>query len=432
MPSFKTFAPGASILALALSAALAGPAMADDSSFIGVESMDVFLDATPVVTVRNIAGNHLLDNLNLAVQENTIPVNVGGYVTCTGTEFENWKRREGTFLSGGAFGIGRTSLLMSKALPDSNSIDHFQDMDAHTFQMPAALLGNPQINVDPVAAVLAAAEQAPDRLAWLRQDHVLTVKIPLRWESTCTSFFRNKVLKTTDYEWSDVSYLAKDVDLKIEYKGDPQLVLDIVNAQLGQGQGLPDQLDGGYQPFKITKMNFQPDMPHHIGACPATTTIRLQYEGLGKGTIQMVVYDGAKIIEGPLNFLYDSSKGEDYYYFDIETPKPAAHELNKTVSHNLIVKVRTKDWKSQAWDAGYKQMDSSIWNVRCTPQLNPVIGGNGGGKVGGHQGNSGGSGPSVTPTLRVKPAVVPQPASPGRVQAPTDSGPARPIIRRAQ
>src|SRR3546814_1913963 len=105
---------------------------------------------------------------------------LGGYVECLGTVSENWKEREGYALKGGAFGLGRTSLLMSKALPSSSSIDHVQDMDAHTFQMPAALLGNPQIGVNPIAAVLAAAEQAPDRLAWLSQDHVLTVKIPLR------------------------------------------------------------------------------------------------------------------------------------------------------------------------------------------------------------------------------------------------------------
>src|SRR3546814_15326834 len=89
---------------------------------------------------------------------------------------------------------------MSKALPSSSSIDHVQDMDAHTFQLPAALLGNPQIGVNPIAAVLAAAEQAPDRPAWLRQDYVLTVKIPLRCEAECARYTRHNIHKLTTTE----------------------------------------------------------------------------------------------------------------------------------------------------------------------------------------------------------------------------------------
>lgn len=430
MPSFKSVALGASALAFAF-ATLTAPALADDSHFDGVKSMDVSLSgAAPVVIVRNVADSKLLENLNLALHQNTITVPVGGSVECLGITSENWKWRYGYALGGGAFGIGRSSLLMSKDLPSSSSIDHVQDSDAHTFQMPANLLGNPQIGVDPVAEVLAAAEQAPDKLAWLRQDHVLTVKIPLRWEAGCGSYNRNKITKHNIFEHPKTSYLTRDVDLKIAYMGDPQLDTPKVNAQLGQGQGLPDQIDGGYQPFKITKMNFQPNMPHHIGACPATTTIRLDYEGVGRGALRLVIRDGAKIIDGPVNFLYQSKNGQDHYFFDIETPKPAASDLNKTVSHHLSVKVQTKDWKSQAWDSEYKLMDSAVWNVRCTPQVNPVLGG---GAVSGAKKNGGNGGPSVSPTLQVKPAVVPQPASPGRVQAPTDGDPAKPrIIRRAQ
>src|SRR3546814_18322524 len=93
--------------------------------------MDVFLpNAVPEITIGNIAANHLLANLDLAIQETTIAVVVGGYVECLGTVSENWKEREGYALKGGAFGLGRTSLLMSKALPSSYSIAHVQDMDA--------------------------------------------------------------------------------------------------------------------------------------------------------------------------------------------------------------------------------------------------------------------------------------------------------------
>lgn len=432
MPSFKSVALGASALALAFST-LTAPALADDSSFNGAKSMDVSLSgATPVVSVRNVAANKLLQNLDLAVQENSIAVGVGGYVECLGTTSENWKFRHGYALNGGAFGIGRSNLLMSKDLPSSSSIDHVQDMDAHTFQMPANLLGNPQIGVDPVAAVLAAAEQAPDKLAWLRQDHVLTVKIPLRWEAGCAPYTRNKISKHTIMEYTEpTSYLTKDVDLKIEYKGDPQIYA--LNAQLAQGGGLPNQLDAGDQPMKITQMYFQPNMPHHVGACPATTKIHVLYKGVGKGELTIRITDGGEKINESYVLPFDAEDGQQLYDFEINTLKPGNFNLNKTVAHNLAVFVRYNDQNPQTPWTSSQQMDTAIWKHRCTPQVNPVLGGNGGGKVGGYQGNGGNSGPSVSPTLQVKPAVVPQPASPGRVQAPTDGDPATPrIIRRAQ
>lgn len=406
MPCFKTFAQGASALAFGC-AVLAAPALADDSQLNGVKSMNVQLSgAVPVVTVRNIDATHRLGDLELAIKEHQIAVPVGAQVECLGTTSENWKWRHGYALGGGAFGIGRTTLLMEQALANMASIDHVKDTGARAFQMPSALLANPQIAIDPVAEVLAAADKAPDKLAWLRQDHVITVKIPLRVEAQCHTYSRNKLTKVTVLEGSGPgefnSYLTKDVNLKIEYKGDSQLYTPAdntpkLNAQLGQGQGLPNQIGGGYQPFKLTSMQFQPNMPHHVGACPAKTTIRLQYEGLGRGTIQISVHEGAKIIDGPHNFLYDGKNGEDYYYFDIETPKPAASDLNKTVSHNLTVRVRTKDWKSQTWDGGYAQMDQAVWKHRCTPQVNPALGGGAPGGVGGGYKKDGNGG--TTPAI---------------------------------
>lgn len=429
MPPLQSLVKTAS--ALALIASFAAPALADDSELYGVASIDVGLSgAVPQVTVRNVAANHQLQNLQLAVQEAQVAVQVGANVACTGTESENWVKREGHYLSHAAYGVGKTSLLLSKDMPHSTSIDRVSHLEGHSFQMPVALLSNPQIAVNPVAVVLAAADQAPDKVAFLRQDQVINVTFPLRIEAGCAWYSRNKVTKQTIKESPQLSYLTKNVTLKIKYEGDPKLIAFI--AQVAQGGNPPNQLDGGYQPFKITTMNFQPNMPHHIGACPATTTIRVQYQGLGKGTLQMMIYDGAKVIDGPHVFVYESSNGEDYYYFDIDTPQPSASNLNKTVSHNLSVKIRTKDWQSQNWTSQYELMDTAIWNARCTPQVNPVLGGKGGGaKVGGYQGNNGG-GANAAPALRLAPAAPPPPPAPARLAPATGGDPVPPKPQRAQ
>src|SRR3546814_10183782 len=140
---------------------------------------------------------------------------------------------------------------MGEDLPDSSDIDHVSDMDARTFQLPLATLANPQIGIDPLAVVLAAADKAPDRLAWLRQNHTLTVKIPLRWEAACAKYIRNKTTKKTIVESAQPSYLTTDVSLQIKYQGDPQLFE--VTAQLSQGSGPPGQLPAGAPPPHVTQ-----------------------------------------------------------------------------------------------------------------------------------------------------------------------------------
>ncbi|HMA15997.1 MAG: hypothetical protein ACM35H_02840, partial [Bacteroidota bacterium] len=310
-------------LALGL-AALATPALADESVLSGVKSMNVMAHgAPPVVTVRNVAANHNLASLKLAVQENQIPLSVGGAVDCLGTTSENLTWRHGTYLRDGAFGIGRTSLLLSKQVPYSGDIDRVSKMDAQTFQLPVAQLAHPQIGVDPVAVVLRHADKAPDRLHYLRQNHVIIEQIPIRWESTCATYSRNKISKKTIIEAYDqpLSHVVKYANLRIEYQGDPQLFAVNVNAQLGQGQGLPNQVEVGAQPFKITSMQFQPNMPHHIGACPAKTMLRVSYMGQGKGEIRIRINEGGKTIHNSSVIAFDSKNGWQHYDFEIATPK---------------------------------------------------------------------------------------------------------------
>jgi hypothetical protein len=418
MLPIQSFAKSAAAIALGLASlgAFGASALADDSQLYGVKSIDVKLSgAVPEVVVRNVAANHSLGALQLAVQGTHVAVGVSGHVDCTGIQIENWTYREGHFLSGGAFGIGRTSLLMAQALANSSDIDRTSAMGAKTFQLPVASLANPQIAIDPVAAILAEAEKAPSKIAWLRQDQVVTVKVPLRWEADCAYYTRNKITKQTIKEAAQPSYLTRDVDLKIVYKGDPQLFE--VNAQVSQGGGLPGQLQVGDQPFKITSMTFQPSMPHHVGACPATKKVRIYYQGQGKGEIRIRINAGnTPMLESPV-IAFDSKNGQQHYDFDLETPKAYVNNINNTVQHNLRVYVRGKGATEQVWPAHYQLMDQAVWKTRCTPVVNPVLGGGGaGGKVGGFQ--NGGANQTPTPGLRLR---QPQPVDP-----------ATPVIRRVQ
>lgn len=408
MSSFKTFTMGASALAFGL-AVLAGPALADQQSLNGVADIDIWATPPgPEVVVRNTAGNHHVDNLNLAIQGNSIAVSVGGYVECTGIQFENWAQRFGHYLSFATYGIGRNSLMVSKSLPESTNIDHTGDMDAHNFQLPVAKLSHPQIDVDPVAVVLATAEQAPNKVQWLRQDHTLTVKIPLRWEVGCAYYSRNKVTKKTTKESPSPSYLTKDVDLKIKYEGDPQLFA--VNAQIANSPAMQGGFKAADQPLKITQMTFQPNLPSHVGACPKKVPMRVNYTGQGKGDIRIRIGFGNTPKHESQVIAFDSKNGPQHYDFELETPYIQNNNLNNTIQYNLRVFVRGKDANAQAWPNTYQLMDSAVWKVRCTPQVNPVLGG---GAVGGVK-QGGGASPS--PAVRPKRAVPvdPTPSRPAR------------------
>lgn len=416
MPSFKTFAQGASTLAFAL-ATLATPALAVDQNLEGAKSINVELaGAVPVVTVRNVDITHRLSDLDLAIKEQQIAVPVGAQVECLGTTSENWKWRHGYALGGGAFGIGRTTLLMQQALTSSSSIDHVGDADSRAFQMPPALLANPQIAIDPLAEVLAAADQAPNKIAWLRKDHVITVKIPLRLEAQCNTYSRNKLIKKTVYEGSGPgefnAYVTRDVDLKIKYEGDPQLFE--LNAQIAQGGGLANQLNSTPQPFEITSMQFQPNLPTHVGACPKMVPMRVKYTGEGQGDLRIRIAFGNTPEHESQVMAFDSKNGPQHYDFELETPYIQNNNINNTIQYNLRVFVRGKGAGEQSWTS-YQLMDSAVWKVRCTPKLNPVLGG---GAVGGTKqyGTAGNGGSRLTPTLKVQPVepVDPTPSRPKR------------------
>ncbi|GAB4394979.1 MAG: hypothetical protein Tsb0032_25120 [Kiloniellaceae bacterium] len=424
MHALKIFALKATVFAVGVSA-LAAPALADEKQWHNVKNMTLSTNNNVAqVTVRNIAGNHHINSLNLAIQGHTIPVSVGGAVECLGITSENLTWRHGAYLQEGAFGIGRTSLLMSQGIPYSGDIDRTGHLDAHGFQMPVALLNNPQIAVDPVALVLAAADKAPNKVQYLRQDQVIMAEIPIRWESTCAEYSRQKILKKTITEaYEPVSYLTKNVALKIVYKGDPQLFG--LNAQLGQAGQQPGGFQAAPSSLKITAMTFQPNMPHHVGACPATTRIRVFFQGQGKGALRIRINDSGKTIHTSPQIAFDAQNGKQHYDFEIATPKASKADLNKTVAHNLQAYFRGKDEQAQTWPSQYQPMDTALWKHRCTPQVNPGLVGGAGGYSGGIQQGGpqqgGQAKPGVTPsatTILPKRAVPvdPTPAKPKRAQ----------------
>jgi hypothetical protein len=414
MPRNQPLTKGALALALAsavlASAAVTAPALADSAKFVpGMLSMDVGLhnSGAPQVVVRNVDASHQIGALDLAIQQTKVAFQAAAQVSCAGTVSENWKERRGYLLSEAAFGVGDSSFVLRKViLEHSTSIDHTSDSDIHLFQLPVGELADPQIGIDPVALVLAAAEQAPDKLQWLRQDHTLEVTIPLRVEGTCLAYTRLKVGKETiiesDIDGTQVSHRVREIAFKIKYQGDPQLTN--LNPQIGQAQQ-PGGFDSGPQPLEITSAQFPHNMPHHQGVCPATKQFHVFYMGQGKGELRIRIAAGNTTLHESGVIAYDSKNHTQNYAFELDTPKGAA--LNNTIQHNLRVFVVARSTGEQGWPNDYQLMDQAVWKTRCTPGLNPLLGAGGGtGDSPGYAGNQ--QGGAKAKPLPILPQAAPQ------------------------
>ncbi|MFT5485251.1 MAG: hypothetical protein ACI9JL_003915 [Paracoccaceae bacterium] len=363
-------------------------AQADQTSMTsGTQSIGINLTGgAPQITVRNVGNTNKIADLQLAVQEPHVSIGMGGHVDCKGTTSENWKIREGAFLSGGAFGVGRTSLVMSKALPNSSDINHVSDMDAHTFNLSFAKLAGAQIGVNPTALIMAAANSAPNKVAYLQQNHTINVTVPIRWEATCAEYLRNKVFKQTTIEGGQPkSFITKDITLKIKYQGDPDLQYGL-NAQIGNlGQG------GGVQAapqnfINITGGSFIEGIKNLKTKCPANAAFKVRVTGQGNGHVKIQVADGGstvatsqsiELVNGKAEFAFSqhllsqmAGKGDDHQY--------RIYYSKKTLNDNFF-------------PAAYQSIGTTFdWSHTCIKPISVGVGlgGNGTIQTQGQQGNS--------------------------------------------
>ncbi|MEO3430405.1 hypothetical protein AAFN88_16225 [Pelagibius sp. CAU 1746] len=427
MPSFKTFAQGASALALGL-AALTAPAQAGQTSD-HVYSIQLSRDGiSGTVVLKNTSANKHVNAVDIQPTKPNLSISLSGWVSCEKPPAlaESRLSPNGTKMYFGTLGLGHGQVWEQNVLyeatylpshagwdranPITKAHKETTSVDQDPFVVPLAKVKNGPANLrfDPVAIFNQKLQDhldgGGDKVAFLRQNHSFSVDRPISLGATCVYHYNNPNKNTIGGAWETVM-----VPLTIHYEGDPAINdTPVLNAQIGGNT--PNGFQAGPSPFKITSMSFQPNMPHHVGACPATTKIRVNYMGQGKGEIRIRINDGGTTIHDSQKIAFDSKNGKQFYDFEIETPKASKFDLNKTVAHNLRVYVRGKDADEQIWPSHYEYKDAALWKHRCTPQVNPTLSG---GVVGGVK-QGGGASPS--PTVKPKRAVPvdPTPSRPAR------------------
>jgi hypothetical protein len=383
-------------LALGL-AVLAGPALANQTSD-HVYSIDLQRDGiSGFVTIRNVSANKHVSAVKIEPTKSSVSLSMAGWVSCENPPAfaESLFVQNGTKMYFGTIGLGHDQVWEQQVLHEAPYLPSYAEwhrseplapakkqtysVNQAAFVVPLAKVKNgpADLRFDPIALFNEKLQQhvngGGDAVAFLRQDHSFSVERPISLGATCMFRFNNPNKNTNGGAWATAM-----VPLTVQYKGDPAINdTPVLNAQIVQGGGVANQLQAGSQPFKITTMQFQPNMPHHVGACPAKTTIRVTYMGQGKGEIRIRINEGGSTIHNSSVIAFDSKNGWQHYDFEIATPKALPHQLNKTVEHDLRVYVRGKDEKAATWPASYQPMDAAVWKHRCVPQVNPSLGGSG-------------------------------------------------------
>jgi len=418
----------ATILSVSAMAAVS-LAHADQVVKHGASAIGVNLSgATPEVTVKNVANTNQMKDLQLSVLENNISVGVGGYVDCKGTVSENISKREGYFLSGGAFGVGRNALEMKEDLPSSSNINHISDMDAHTFIVPIGLLDNPELDVDPVEIVMAAANAAPSKIAYLRQDHIIEVNLPVRFEATCSAYSRDKIFKNTIVEANQpLSYAIKEGKLRIHYEGDPDL--QQISLKLGQAMGGNGQIQAGPQNFiQVTGGSFLQGEVHKKGNCPMDANFKLQLTGAGDGQVKIRINDGGATIHNSQALAF--TQGKVTYDF---SQKLFYKLLNVKQDHNYRVYYSAKAANENFFPSSYQPLPISLdWSHTCIKEVkvNPSL--QLPGQGGQFLNNNNNQGAPAKPSIQRAPSrPTPPPVSPSRKLAPTTPTPVAPTLKVA-
>ena len=387
MKSIKTLALAVTVLIIGGSAISATETHAGSYYSEQIKSIDIDFGASKVIIpMKNISNDKYVNNVVLKPDGTHVNIPVTGGVWCAQDKRTTFREARAYFgpLLGGGNQMSTSSTLYNEIYQVAfhewtGSIKKWINEAGYDdiFSVPLSKIknGSSDTKIDPQAEMekklQAHLQGGGTRLSFYKNNQEVTLSRTIAIAGWCK--------KDPVFGGSTIGlgYKSKNLDFVIRYTGDKSLTNQVqLNAQLGQN--LPNQIQAGDQPFKIVTIEFQPNMPHYIGVCAASQTIRVNYIGQGRGELKVRVNDGSETIYQSNKIPFDSNNGSQYHDFNIDVPKASKFDLNKTVAHNLKVYVQGKDENEQIWPTNWQYKDAKTWNHRCTPKVNVGTGGMGG------------------------------------------------------
>ena len=413
--------PLAAVAAAAALMCAFGPAHAIKASTGGdayVERIDISgPNPSAVVTLHNTSGSKMVDQVELAPNSATMKMTLSGYVKCNKDkkiEYSHARAYFGPVLMNGGMIDDAKSLFSAPYDPSFTVWDgvgngkwNTESGNGDTFDVPLQAVRNGPANVgfDPVAEFNQRLEahlaKGGKRLDFMKQSQEFIVARVVSLGGWCEKEGNARPQVNSAF-----------LKIKVRYTGQPDLIEPPkLNAQVDQNT--PTQINQDL-PMILNTATFQPNMPHHIGACPPAEDpmIRVNYSGAGKGRVRFMIQD-VSTVYGTADIAFDSTKGPAH--FDFAYPlksklasKPQWKEVNQTFEHNLVIRAKYRDEKSDTW-SDWKDYGSAVWKHRCTPSLNVVPVGGAGGMGAKLQQPGEGTSPAPAPLGVLKAPVTPKP-----------------------
>jgi hypothetical protein len=412
MKPIKMLVLGASVLAFGMSVVSVGnqayAGLSGTSEYVKDVDLD-FSGAMPVINITNTSANKHVNSVNPTVQNNSINIEIDGFVECKSANNVDFL---GAWAYFGGVGIGGFGQLATQGTLHDEKIDvayktkdDIAEATEDMFTIPLNKIknGHPALRVDPLEE-LEKARQAfnGSDTDFYKQDREIILQRPISLGTVCGK------LKNTDKR--SVGFETKHTGIKIKYKGDPAVNdKPVLNAQLANN--MPNQINNDL-PIRLDKAEFQPNIPHYTGKCVPDENrqiqIDLQFSGNGGGYMDLRVQSVSNTYAdyGPyynfqaipvnaqaskkINFSFPIKtmlEQEKYSYMAISN--------SKTYNHNMKIEARYKPKEGGNWSQ-WKDYDTAVFKHRCTPQLNgQLVGGNIGG-IGGYDNGA------ETPKLKIK------------------------------
>ncbi|WP_419902643.1 hypothetical protein [Kiloniella sp.] len=383
-----------------------------------VQNVDLsFPGLAAVIHVKNTSVNKLASQVKLQVQESSIKIQANGFVQCGNDKQIDFKEAKIYFgpLSMFVEDINDNAALYKSNYNVSNKtriglgkwVTEGTNGD-ETFTVPLNQIknGHPALRVDALEEInkklQVHLQGGGTKADFYKKNQEIVLQRPVSVAGWCSKYV------SPGFTPSKAGFETQNFTIQVKYEGDPDITdKPILNAQLGGN--LPNQLNQNL-PLQLSKADFQPNMPHHIGKClpDSNPKIRVNYSGTGKGSIRF------KIGEEEGNFVIFTSNQTSYNsadqmnrFLDFNYPLIEKMDqdqfkwwktINKTYNHSLTIKAQIKDQNSDNYGA-WKDYGTAIFKHRCTPQVNIITSPG----LGGYQGQEDTNKPTMKPVLGMKP-----------------------------
>ncbi|WP_025900028.1 hypothetical protein [Sneathiella glossodoripedis] len=381
--SAKNFVTISSIFVACIGSAAANSPRSNSSQVEDVTLSQVGINFH--VTLKNMAANKHVDNIDIQPEKNTFNIPLKGYVKCKKSKKIEFTKAQVYF--GTVKRVGKNVEPIS-VLHDATYHPSFAEWtgvfggwvteagNSDPFVVPLNKVknGHPAIRFDPLALfnekLQAHINGGGSKIEFLKQDQYINVNRPISLAGTC------REAETFSKSTNGSGYITASIPLTIMYKGDAKIF-----GGMGGGN-IANQLAA---PFQVTSASVTPHIKDYVGKCPVDLKFRVAFNAQGSGDIKfrLVSEQGAK---GPIKSINITKNDNGVKVFDfarsiqeakqggfdntkLATPQQNNGSINQFAQQPMTKK--TGSWRVELVEPKKMITEESYYSWKCETPKGP-------------------------------------------------------------